>query len=141
MFGNLIILKDGDSKADNQNNEGNDAGGAPGSMADDFIIGDGTGAPGGTDPTTDEDDHDPEEITLGAAAPVCPAILNFTNAITHSVNEVFDASEKINSSATVSPTNVVTYNAGDTIFLDNGFSANPINAGSSSFTAKIEDCN
>ncbi|HHH53741.1 MAG TPA: DUF11 domain-containing protein, partial [Bacteroidetes bacterium] len=37
----------------------NDAGGKPGSAADDAIDGDGTGAIGGTDPATDEDNQDP----------------------------------------------------------------------------------
>ena len=37
----------------------NDAGGKPGSAADDAIDGDGTGAIGGTDPLTDEDNQDP----------------------------------------------------------------------------------
>ncbi|MBL8297951.1 MAG: DUF11 domain-containing protein [Rhodanobacteraceae bacterium] len=46
-------------------NPGNDAGGAPGSAADDAINGNGTGTPGGTDPLTDEDDADPAQITFG----------------------------------------------------------------------------
>ena len=42
----------------------NDAGGQPGSAADDVISGNGTGAIGGTDAATDEDDHDPAQITV-----------------------------------------------------------------------------
>jgi len=43
---------------------GNDAGGAPDSPADDSVAGDGTGAPGGTDPATDEDDQDPATVEI-----------------------------------------------------------------------------
>ncbi|MEM7133771.1 MAG: SdrD B-like domain-containing protein [Chloroflexota bacterium] len=42
----------------------NDAGGTPGSAADDVIDGDGTGPVPGTDAGTDEDDHDPAQITV-----------------------------------------------------------------------------
>jgi len=38
---------------------GNDAGGEPGTPSDDSTGGDGSGNPGDTDPTTDEDDSDP----------------------------------------------------------------------------------
>ncbi|MFQ5445534.1 MAG: SdrD B-like domain-containing protein, partial [Saprospiraceae bacterium] len=41
---------------------GNDAGGQPGSPADDQIYGDGTGIPGDGNPATDEDDQDGEAI-------------------------------------------------------------------------------
>ena len=44
--------------------EGNDAGGLVDSAADDAIDGDGTGAPGSGDAATDEDDSDPENITV-----------------------------------------------------------------------------
>ena len=42
----------------------NDAGGAPGTPSDNPIIGNGTGVPGGSDATTDEDDHDPVIIVV-----------------------------------------------------------------------------
>ena len=45
-------------------NPGNDAGGDPGSPADDATGGDGTGPVGGGDPGNDEDDHDPEVVTV-----------------------------------------------------------------------------
>ena len=45
-------------------NSGNDPGGQPGSPADDATGGDGTGPVGGNDPNTDEDDHDPAEVTV-----------------------------------------------------------------------------
>ncbi len=59
---------------------GNDAGGAPDTASDDVLTGDGSGTPGDTNPATDEDDHDPEQIevvifdlaltkTLNAATP------------------------------------------------------------------------
>ncbi|MTB52277.1 DUF11 domain-containing protein [Lewinella sp. W8] len=43
---------------------GNDAGGAVGTPSDDVTSGDGTGAPGDTDPNTDEDDADPALIRV-----------------------------------------------------------------------------
>ncbi|WP_216650057.1 SdrD B-like domain-containing protein, partial [Lewinella sp. W8] len=42
----------------------NDAGGAPNTGSDDVTSGDGTGAPGDTDPNTDEDDADPAQIMV-----------------------------------------------------------------------------
>ncbi len=45
-------------------NPDNDAGAYPGSAADDYIAGDGTGSPGDTVPATDEDDHDPAIINV-----------------------------------------------------------------------------
>jgi len=44
--------------------EGNDAGGNPDGDSDDVVDGDGSGAPGDDDPTTDEDDSDPEFIEI-----------------------------------------------------------------------------
>ncbi|MEM7134157.1 MAG: SdrD B-like domain-containing protein [Chloroflexota bacterium] len=44
--------------------ETNDAGGQPGSLADDATGGDGSGSVPGTDAATDEDDHDPAQITV-----------------------------------------------------------------------------
>jgi len=43
---------------------GNDAGGNSGSAADNATDGDGTGMTNGTNPATDEDDHDPAEIQV-----------------------------------------------------------------------------
>jgi len=43
---------------------GNDAGGFPGSPADNAVDGDGTGAVGGPNPFTDEDDHDPVQFNV-----------------------------------------------------------------------------
>lgn len=78
---------DVDSQYDN--NPNNDAGGAPNSPADDAILGDGTGVPGGTDPATDEDDHDPAMIVLNG----CNGLTAGTNGflelcLTCSSNEV-----------------------------------------------------
>ncbi|MEM7130360.1 MAG: SdrD B-like domain-containing protein [Chloroflexota bacterium] len=42
----------------------NDAGGQPGSAADDYVDGNGTGAIGDGVDTTDEDDHDPAQVTV-----------------------------------------------------------------------------
>jgi len=42
----------------------NDAGGAVDSPADDFVDGNGSGAPNGIDPATDEDDSDPENVPV-----------------------------------------------------------------------------
>jgi len=61
-LGNDISDFDEDSTPDND--FGNDPGGSPNSPTDDSIDGDGTGAPGGEDPTTDEDDSDPFEIDV-----------------------------------------------------------------------------
>jgi len=43
---------------------GNDAGGEVNTGSDDIVGGDGSGAPGDTDPSTDEDDSDPEDVTI-----------------------------------------------------------------------------
>ena len=51
-----------DSTPDNTN--GNDAGGAVDTPSDDVTAGDGTGTPGDNVPGTDEDDHDPEPVTV-----------------------------------------------------------------------------
>jgi uncharacterized repeat protein (TIGR01451 family) len=52
---------------------GNDAGGAPGSAADNAVDGDGSGLPGGSDAATDEDDHDVARITVNAGPLPPPA--------------------------------------------------------------------
>ena len=52
---------DVDSVPDTTNS---DPGGQPGSPADDHVDGDGTGVPGDGVPATDEDDHDPAEVTV-----------------------------------------------------------------------------
>jgi uncharacterized repeat protein (TIGR01451 family) len=41
-----------------------DAGGAVGTPSDNVLTGDGTGTPGGTDPISDEDDHDPATVRI-----------------------------------------------------------------------------
>jgi len=51
--------------------EGNDAGGNVGSPSDNAVDGDGTGMPNGTNPATDEDDHDPAIIEV--VAELCDA--------------------------------------------------------------------
>jgi len=43
---------------------GNDAGGSPDTASDNTTAGNGTGTPGSTDPTTDEDDSDPASIVI-----------------------------------------------------------------------------
>ncbi len=53
---------DADSTPDNV--DGNDAGGTPGGPDDDFTDGDGTGTPGDSTATTDEDDEDPAFVTI-----------------------------------------------------------------------------
>ena len=60
--GDDITNDDIDSQADND--PSNDAGGDPGSSADDSNNGDGTGAIGGGDATTDEDDADPAFLSI-----------------------------------------------------------------------------
>jgi len=57
-----ISSRDYDSVINNI--QGDDAGGAAGSGSDDSISGDGTGAVGGTNALTDEDDHDPALFEL-----------------------------------------------------------------------------
>ncbi|MBP7821366.1 MAG: DUF11 domain-containing protein, partial [Saprospiraceae bacterium] len=59
---NIVNFPDIDSSPDAINN--NDAGGAVGSAADDDITGDGTGTVGGSVAATDEDDHDPAQISI-----------------------------------------------------------------------------
>ncbi|HLO55671.1 MAG TPA: SdrD B-like domain-containing protein, partial [Saprospiraceae bacterium] len=49
-------VTDADSNPDN--NPSNDGGGQIGSPSDDYVLGNGTGTPGGNNPLTDEDDHD-----------------------------------------------------------------------------------
>ncbi len=56
------ILQDHDSTADS--NPDNDAGGQPESEADNAVQGDGTGATGGVEAATDEDDSDPASLQL-----------------------------------------------------------------------------
>ncbi|MCB0244323.1 MAG: DUF11 domain-containing protein, partial [Anaerolineae bacterium] len=60
--GNDMTGLDIDSTPDD--NESNDAGGAVNSGSDDVTGGNGTGIPGGTDPSTDEDDQDPEDVVV-----------------------------------------------------------------------------
>ena len=55
-------VTDVDSNPDAIN--GNDAGGLVNSGADDVDSGDGTGTPGDGDPASDEDDSDPEDVTI-----------------------------------------------------------------------------
>ncbi|MCB0597939.1 MAG: DUF11 domain-containing protein, partial [Phaeodactylibacter sp.] len=62
---NLFGLNDFDSSPDLIAD--NDAGGAPGSEADDAIMGDGTGPVNGTSAATDEDDHDVALIVVDGA--------------------------------------------------------------------------
>ncbi len=45
-------------------NPGNDAGGSVGTPSDNVLTGDGTGTPLGTNPLTDEDDHDPATVRI-----------------------------------------------------------------------------
>ena len=61
-FGRDVSMADVDSMADSD--PSNDAGGDPGSAADDVVNGNGTGSPGGEDPLTDEDDADPEMLPI-----------------------------------------------------------------------------
>ncbi|HMU04107.1 MAG TPA: hypothetical protein PJ990_10800, partial [Saprospiraceae bacterium] len=56
------IVNDIDSSPDSIN--GNDAGGNPDSASDNVNSGDGTGTPGDSNPSTDEDDHDPAVINI-----------------------------------------------------------------------------
>ncbi|MCB9290108.1 MAG: DUF11 domain-containing protein [Lewinellaceae bacterium] len=65
--GNSFNLPDVDSTPDGQPD--NDAGGAPGSEADNAINGDGTGPVNGTEAATDEDDHDVEQIAVLGITP------------------------------------------------------------------------
>jgi len=56
------VLPDNDSTPDAT--PGNDAGGNPETPSDDVTGGDGSGAPGDTDPATDEDDSDPALVPI-----------------------------------------------------------------------------
>jgi len=56
----------GDVDSTPDSDQTNDAGGEVNSPADDALNGDGTGTVPGTDAATDEDDHDPEDITIAA---------------------------------------------------------------------------
>jgi uncharacterized repeat protein (TIGR01451 family) len=56
------MVEDVDSTPDGD--ETNDAGGLVNSAADDIASGDGTGIPGDADPNSDEDDSDPEDVTI-----------------------------------------------------------------------------
>ncbi len=60
--GNNVSNDDIDSTSDTT--DGNDAGGLPDGNSDDVVDGDGTGAPNSDDPTTDEDDADPERVEV-----------------------------------------------------------------------------
>ncbi len=60
--GNDQSNNDKDSTPDN--NPTNDAGGNPMTPSDDAVLGDGTGSPGDTDATTDEDDADPAKVSV-----------------------------------------------------------------------------
>ena len=59
---NALNEPDADSTPDQDNT--NDAGGQPGSPADDFVDGNGSGTPGDGIAATDEDDHDPALISI-----------------------------------------------------------------------------
>jgi len=59
---NIFNLPDKDSTPDATN--GNDSGGRAESASDNVINGTGTGTPGDTNPATDEDDHDPAQVTV-----------------------------------------------------------------------------
>ena len=59
---NALNQPDEDSVADQDNT--NDPGGQPESPADDAVNGDGTGTPGDGVASTDEDDHDPAQVTI-----------------------------------------------------------------------------
>jgi len=61
---NGIDRTNDDTDSTPDNNATNDAGGQNNSPADDAIDGDGTGTPDGVDPTTDEDDSDPEDVKV-----------------------------------------------------------------------------
>jgi len=70
--GRDVSMSDIDSQADNDPT--NDAGGDPESANDNFLDGDGSGAPGDSDAAGDEDDADPAILTV-PPSPVC-SILN-----------------------------------------------------------------
>ena len=60
-----ISSDDGDDVDSTPNTDNtDDPGGQSGSPADDFLDGDGTGTPGDGVAATDEDDHDPAEVTV-----------------------------------------------------------------------------
>jgi len=68
-------LSDIDSTPDGDNT--NDADGDPNSPADNTTGGDGTGIPGGGDPNTDEDDHDPAliDVEQGDICTISPELM------------------------------------------------------------------
>ncbi|MBK8847536.1 MAG: DUF11 domain-containing protein [Bacteroidetes bacterium] len=62
---NVLNLDDFDSPEDQDNT--NDAGGSPGTAADNYVDGDGSGTPGDGVDATDEDNHDPALINITPA--------------------------------------------------------------------------
>ncbi len=87
-----------------------DPGGQPGSPADNIITGDGTGAPGSSDPATDEDDHD------GAAVVLYVPILSFGNLVWHDIN---NNGLKEPEEPGIDGVEVILFNTADTIIGNN----------------------
>jgi len=116
-------LSDVDSTPDNDNN--NDADGAPDSPADNTTGGDGTGTPGGSDPATDEDDHDPASIEVEEDTNAACDLANVTIDFTDSNSCAPDADGTITVSTTIPSPVTFTLSDGQTIIDGGIFSGLP----------------
>ena len=109
---------DTDSTPDNVAD--NDAGGANDSPADDAIDGDGTGAPQSTDPATDEDDSDPENVPVFDLA-----LTKMTNVITPvRLGETVPFTIEITNQGNITAQNIVIND-----YIPTGFTRTNTNAG------------
>ncbi|GAB2558432.1 hypothetical protein GCM10027190_05260 [Spirosoma areae] len=88
-------------------NPGNDAGGTPNSGSDDTVNGNGTGSPGGIDPTTDEDDSDPAFVMVLAATPPTLTLEKLVNLSVAQVGNVLTYSLVLTNTGSVSATTTV----------------------------------
>ena len=102
---NVDNLPDIDSKPDNI--LGNDADGKENSSADNAINGNGTGTPGGSNATTDEDDEDPAVVNVGIFDLALTKKLKTGQAPNVSVGDVITFTISVINQGTVTATNVV----------------------------------
>ena len=92
-----------DVDSDPNATEGDDAGGEPNTDSDDAILGDGTGAPGDTSATTDEDDADPALVEIVDLA--LSKVLQTAGPYTYGQNLTFTL--KVYNQGSVDATNVM----------------------------------
>ena len=91
-----------------------DAGGTLNSPSDDAINGDGTGTPGDTDPTTDEDDSDPAEVTVNVFD--LALMKSFTSYLDNDASEAISPGDDVRYTITVY--NQGTIDATDVVVAD-----------------------